>query len=55
MSWNQFKGWSWKYMIIPAFMGIFFGLGHLLAYFFFSYEGFKKMEERTNSFLQELV
>jgi hypothetical protein len=43
MSWDQLRGWSWKFILVPSLMGIFFGLGHFLSYFFFSYDGFKKL------------
>lgn len=42
MQWELLRGWSWKFIVLPSLMGIFFGLGNFLAYFIFSYEGFRK-------------
>jgi hypothetical protein len=36
-------------------MGVFFGLGHFLAYLFFSQETFKKFERKFNIYMEELL
>jgi hypothetical protein len=47
--------WSWKFILVPGLMGLFFGLGHFLAYYFFSLEIFKKAETKLNSVLSDLI
>ena len=45
---------SWKFGVVPAIMGVFFGLGHFLAYYFFAREPFRRFERSLNSLLNEI-
>lgn len=49
------RKWGWNFVLVPGIMGLFFGIGHFLAYLFFSYEGFKKAETKVNSVLKDLL
>ena len=51
MQWAVVQQWSWKFMVVPSIMGLFFGLGSFLMFLLFRYEGFAKMETKLNSFL----
>jgi hypothetical protein len=55
MLWPEIKTWSWKFIVVPSLMGIFFGIGNFLAYLFFSYEGFRRAENKLNAVLSELI
>jgi len=44
---------GWKIVVAPMLMGIFFGIGHFLSYFFFSSNKFIKLENRFNTFLKD--
>jgi uncharacterized membrane protein YqhA len=45
--------YAYRWIMIPAIMGIFFGIGHFLAYFFFSNEVFKKFEKKVYGYLED--
>ena len=38
--------YGYRWILIPGLMGIFFGIGHFLTYFFFSKEVFGKFEKK---------
>jgi DMSO/TMAO reductase YedYZ heme-binding membrane subunit len=44
---------GYKWIVLPGIMGFFFGVGHFLAYLFFSQDIFHRFEKKFNSFLEE--
>ncbi len=36
-------------------MGLFFGIGHFIAYYFFNQDMFKRAETKVNNMLSELI
>jgi len=42
-------------MLAPGIMGIFFGIGQFIAYYFFNHDVFKRAETKLNSMLSELI
>ncbi len=42
-----------RWILIPGLMGIFFGIGHFLAYFFFSNEVFGKFEKKIYGYFED--
>ena len=45
--------YSYRWILIPGLMGIFFGIGHFLAHFFFSNEVFGKFEKKVYGYFED--
>ena len=45
--------YGYRWMLIPGLMGIFFGIGHFLAHFFFSNEVFMKFEKKVYGYFED--
>jgi hypothetical protein len=52
---NGFMKYAYRWLLVPGLMGVFFGLGHFLAYLFFSQNTFQRFEQRFNKFIDELM
>jgi hypothetical protein len=45
--------YGYRWILIPGLMGIFFGIGHFLTYFFFSKEVFGKFEKKVYGYFDD--
>jgi hypothetical protein len=45
--------YGYRWILIPGLMGIFFGIGHFLAHFFFSNEAFRKLEKKVYGYFDD--
>lgn len=49
------NSYAYRWIVMPGIMGIFFGIGHFLAYLFFSRDAFKRFELKFNNYLEEIL
>ena len=47
--------YGYKWAVVPGAMGLFFGLGHFLAYLFFSQDLFRRFERSLYRYLEDLL
>jgi hypothetical protein len=52
---NSWAKYCYRWLLVPGLVGVFYGLGHFLAYMFFAQEAFKRFELRFNKFLEEVL
>lgn len=53
LEWLRSSGW--RCLGAPLIMGIFFGIGHFIAYYFFSMKRFALWEAKLNSFFDDYL
>ena len=49
---RDWKTLSWNYGVVPGIMGVFFGIGHFLAYYFFHVV---EPEKHVSKFIENIL